>query len=101
VLSRLPPKARKQIISEIKASDSKLATLINIYNTKVEELGLGVDKKLAVFVLDEDRLEELVESSDFDKVVKEGKVRFLGLSEAAPNTIRKANKVHKNRCIAN
>ena len=28
-------------------------------------------------------------------LVKEGKVRFLGLSEAAPNTIRKANKVHK------
>jgi aryl-alcohol dehydrogenase-like predicted oxidoreductase len=29
------------------------------------------------------------------ELVKEGKVRFLGLSEAAPNTIRKANKVHK------
>ena len=28
-------------------------------------------------------------------LVNEGKVRFLGLSEAAPNTIRKANKVHK------
>jgi aryl-alcohol dehydrogenase-like predicted oxidoreductase len=28
-------------------------------------------------------------------LVKEGKVRFLGLSEAAPNTIRKANGVHK------
>ncbi|MCW8810619.1 MAG: aldo/keto reductase, partial [Ignavibacteriaceae bacterium] len=28
-------------------------------------------------------------------LVKEGKVRFLGLSEAAPNTIRKANKVYK------
>jgi aryl-alcohol dehydrogenase-like predicted oxidoreductase len=28
-------------------------------------------------------------------LVKEGKVRFLGLSEAAPNTIRKADKVHK------
>lgn len=28
-------------------------------------------------------------------LVKESKVRFLGLSEAAPNTIRKANKVHK------
>ena len=28
-------------------------------------------------------------------LVKEGKVRFLGLSEAAPNTIRKANEVHK------
>ena len=28
-------------------------------------------------------------------LVKEGKVRFLGLSEAAPNTIRRANKVHK------
>ena len=29
------------------------------------------------------------------ELVKEGKVRFLGLSEAAPNTIRKANMVHK------
>ena len=28
-------------------------------------------------------------------LVKEGKVRFLGLSEAATNTIRRANKVHK------
>ena len=28
-------------------------------------------------------------------LVKEGKVRFLGLSEAAPNTIRRANKTHK------
>jgi len=28
-------------------------------------------------------------------LVKEGKVRFLGLSEAAPNTIRKADRVHK------
>jgi len=28
------------------------------------------------------------------ELVKEGKVRFLGLSEAAPNTIRKANDVH-------
>lgn len=28
-------------------------------------------------------------------LVKEGKVRYLGLSEASPNTIRKANSVHK------
>lgn len=28
-------------------------------------------------------------------LVRAGKVRFLGLSEAAPNTIRKADKVHK------
>jgi aryl-alcohol dehydrogenase-like predicted oxidoreductase len=28
-------------------------------------------------------------------LVREGKVRYLGLSEAAPNTIRKANTVHK------
>lgn len=28
-------------------------------------------------------------------LVKEGKVRFLGLSEAAPGTIRRANKIHK------
>ncbi|MFA3783996.1 aldo/keto reductase [Melioribacteraceae bacterium 4301-Me] len=29
------------------------------------------------------------------ELVKEGKVRYLGLSEASPNTIRRANKVHK------
>lgn len=29
------------------------------------------------------------------ELVKEGKVKFLGLSEAAPNTIHRANKVHK------
>ncbi len=29
------------------------------------------------------------------ELVKEGKVKFLGLSEAAPNTIQKADKVHK------
>lgn len=29
------------------------------------------------------------------ELVKEGKVRFLGLSEAAPATIRRADKVHK------
>jgi aryl-alcohol dehydrogenase-like predicted oxidoreductase len=29
------------------------------------------------------------------ELVKEGKVRFLGLSEAAPNTIRKADMIHK------
>jgi aryl-alcohol dehydrogenase-like predicted oxidoreductase len=29
------------------------------------------------------------------ELVKAGKVRYLGLSEAAPNTIRKANEVHK------
>lgn len=28
-------------------------------------------------------------------LAEEGKVRFLGLSEAAPNTIRRANKVHR------
>jgi len=28
-------------------------------------------------------------------LVREGKVRYLGLSEAAPNTIRKANDIHK------
>ncbi|MBK7629318.1 MAG: aldo/keto reductase [Ignavibacteriales bacterium] len=28
-------------------------------------------------------------------LVKEGKVRYLGLSEAAPSTIRRANKVHQ------
>lgn len=29
------------------------------------------------------------------ELVKEGKVKYLGLSEAAPNTIRRANSVHK------
>lgn len=29
------------------------------------------------------------------ELVKEGKVKYLGLSEAAPQTIRRANKVHK------
>lgn len=29
------------------------------------------------------------------ELVKEGKVRYLGLSEAAPQTIRRANKVHQ------
>ncbi len=29
------------------------------------------------------------------ELVKEGKVKFLGLSEAAPNTIQRANAVHK------
>ena len=28
------------------------------------------------------------------KLVKAGKVRYLGLSEAAPDTIRRAHKVH-------
>lgn len=28
-------------------------------------------------------------------LVKEGKVRYLGMSEAAPETIRRANKIHK------
>ncbi len=32
---------------------------------------------------------------EMSKLVEEGKVRFLGLSEAAPETIRRANKVHK------
>jgi aryl-alcohol dehydrogenase-like predicted oxidoreductase len=29
------------------------------------------------------------------ELVKEGKVRYLGMSEAAPDTVRRANKVHK------
>jgi len=29
------------------------------------------------------------------ELVKEGKVRYLGMSEAAPETIRKAHKVHR------
>lgn len=38
-------------------------------------------------------IEETV--SAMSELVSEGKVRFLGLSEAAPETIRRANKVHK------
>ena len=33
-------------------------------------------------------------------LVKEGKVRYLGLSEAAPHTIRKANADATNRLSA-
>ena len=38
-------------------------------------------------------IEETV--GEMAKLVKEGKVRFLGLSEASPESIRQANKVHK------
>lgn len=38
-------------------------------------------------------IEETV--GEMAKLVKEGKVRFLGLSEASPESIRRANKVHK------
>lgn len=37
-------------------------------------------------------IEETIEA--MAKLVKEGKVRFLGLSEANPDTIRRANKIH-------
>ncbi len=32
---------------------------------------------------------------EMSKLVNEGKVRFLGMSEAAPETVRRANKVHQ------
>ena len=38
-------------------------------------------------------IEETV--GEMAKLVKEGKVRFLGLSEASPESIRRASKVHK------
>ncbi|MCK9421818.1 MAG: aldo/keto reductase [Bacteroidales bacterium] len=38
-------------------------------------------------------VEETVEA--MAKLVKEGKVRYIGLSEASPETIRRANKIHK------
>jgi len=38
-------------------------------------------------------IEETVEA--MAKLVKEGKVRYIGLSEASPETIRRANKIHK------
>jgi len=38
-------------------------------------------------------IEETVNA--MSELVKEGKVRYLGLSEAAPETIRRANKVHR------
>jgi len=37
-------------------------------------------------------IEETVDA--MSRLVKEGKVRFIGLSEAGPNTIRRANAVH-------
>jgi aryl-alcohol dehydrogenase-like predicted oxidoreductase len=38
-------------------------------------------------------IEETIEA--MAKLVKEGKVRYIGLSEASPDTIRRANKIHK------
>lgn len=38
-------------------------------------------------------IEETVEA--MAKLVKEGKVRYIGLSEASPETIRRAHKIHK------
>jgi aryl-alcohol dehydrogenase-like predicted oxidoreductase len=38
-------------------------------------------------------IEETVQA--MAELVKEGKVRYLGMSEAAPETIRRANKIHK------
>jgi len=38
-------------------------------------------------------IEETIEA--MAKLVKEGKVRYIGLSEASPETIRRADKIHK------
>lgn len=59
-------------------------------------------KRLGIDVIDlyyQHRVDPNVPIEDtvgaMSELVKEGKVKFLGLSEAAPNTIRRANKVHK------
>lgn len=59
-------------------------------------------KRLGIDVIDlyyQHRVDPNVPIEDtvgaMSELVKEGKVKFLGLSEAAPDTIRRANKVHK------
>ncbi|MFZ2324989.1 MAG: aldo/keto reductase [Ignavibacteriaceae bacterium] len=59
-------------------------------------------KRLDIDVIDlyyQHRVDPTVPIEDtigaMSELVKEGKVRFLGVSEAAPNTIRRASKVHK------
>ncbi len=61
----------------------------------------GSLRRLGVEVIDlyyQHRVDKTVPIEDtvgaMAELVREGKVRYLGLSEAAPNTIRRANKVH-------
>ncbi len=63
-------------------------------------------KRLGIDVIDlyyQHRVDPNVPIEDtvgaMSELVKEGKVKFLGLSEAAPNTIRRANKIHKITAI--
>jgi aryl-alcohol dehydrogenase-like predicted oxidoreductase len=65
-------------------------------------------KRLGVDVIDlyyQHRIDPTVPIEDtvgaMGKLVEQGKVRFLGLSEAAPETIRRADKVHKIAAIQN
>jgi aryl-alcohol dehydrogenase-like predicted oxidoreductase len=65
-------------------------------------------KRLGVDVIDlyyQHRIDPMVPIEDtvgaMGKLVEQGKVRFLGLSEAAPETIRRAHKVHKIAAIQN
>jgi aryl-alcohol dehydrogenase-like predicted oxidoreductase len=65
-------------------------------------------KRLGVDVIDlyyQHRIDPTVPIEDtagaMGKLVEQGKVRFLGLSEAAPETIRRAHKVHKIAAIQN
>jgi aryl-alcohol dehydrogenase-like predicted oxidoreductase len=65
-------------------------------------------KRLGVDVIDlyyQHRIDPTVPIEDtvgaMGKLVEQGKVRFLGLSEAAPETIRRANKVHKIAAVQN
>jgi aryl-alcohol dehydrogenase-like predicted oxidoreductase len=65
-------------------------------------------KRLGVDVIDlyyQHRIDPTVPIEDtvgaMGKLVEQGKVRFLGLSGAAPETIRRADKVHKIAAIQN
>jgi aryl-alcohol dehydrogenase-like predicted oxidoreductase len=65
-------------------------------------------KRLGVDVIDlyyQHRIDPTVPIEDtvgaMAKLVEQGKVRFLGLSEANPETIRRANKVHKIAAVQN
>jgi aryl-alcohol dehydrogenase-like predicted oxidoreductase len=65
-------------------------------------------KRLGVDVIDlyyQHRIDPTVPIEDtvgaMGKLVDQGKVRFLGLSEAAPETIRRAHKVHKIAAVQN
>jgi aryl-alcohol dehydrogenase-like predicted oxidoreductase len=65
-------------------------------------------KRLGVDVIDlyyQHRIDPAVPIEDtvgaMAKLVEQGKVRFLGLSEAHPETIRRASKVHKIAAVQN